>query len=478
MTSGRFNRNASNNGFDRPWIPTRLADIDKLIPPNDRKTLVGASRFLVEGWGPARAIARQIPMHVVGTAWKPSLAGQPEAERIIREQFLSIAGISGEEWTKLLYLMTLMIIRDGEAFYLLTERKSGFPAIQIIPTHRIGQRINQDEKVESGTYKGRRITDGVIYGDYGNPIAYRLLGETENEDRDISATSLKHIYDADYPEAGRGYPAISHGLNDGRDALQSHEWERLNMLSRSATTFIEHTESGIPDTHPKNLFSSTDDSSDTIQTGIQTGTAFGGQFKTVRAGSGYKLEAVKHETPGETWESFNDRIIRKMCSGVPWPFSFVWEGRTRGGGTAERRDIMQARQTVMDMQDLIERHARTMLGYAYSKLVKIGYAEPIDGWWKWTFSKPPKITIDDGRVSKANLELWRAGILNDEDMLNDLGKDHDEHYRMRFEKAADKEIMFREIQKTKQVELDERIKGMLTSNEQKEIDEDESGNLQ
>jgi hypothetical protein len=477
--SQKFNRSSDNRSLDRPWIPTRLDNIDKLIPSYDRNTLVAVSRMLVENWGPTRGIARQIPMYSVGRAWKPTLTTTDEsvkskAETAMREQFCQMADLQGRDFSTSLYHMAHLLIRDGEVFYLLTEWETGFPAIQIIPCHRIGQREWGEQKVKSGTYQGLTISEGVIRNRYGRPIAYRVLGVTPDLDEDISSRSLKHVYDSDYPEARRGYPALSHGLNDGRDALQAHEWERINMLARSSHTLIEHSETGIPDNHPSSYF---DADGDTIATGsasdISTNTLFGGIYKTVRAGTGYKLESVEHNTPGETWESFGDRMIRKMCAGIPWPFSFVWEGRKTGGGTAERRDIMQARQTVEDMQCTLEKEAKAIMGYAFKKLVKTGAIPDSSDWWRWSFSKPPKLTVDDGRVSKANLELWRAGVLNDEDLLSDMGKDHDEHFRNRFTRAADKELMFNEIQETKGVELDIRYKGMFTPNDMGNIEPDE-----
>lgn len=471
FSSRRFNRSTDTNTADRPWAPTRLDNIEKLITSYDRHTLVSVSRGLIENWGPARAIARQIPMYSVGKAWKPTMDTGDEmvkaqAETVIRDQFCNMADLQGRDISTLLYLICHLLVRDGEAFYLLTEWETGFPAIQVIPCHRIGQRGYGKHKVEDGKYKGLEICEGVIRNRYGTPVAYRILGEDADRDQDVSARSLKHVYDSDYPEARRGYPALSHGLNDGRDALQAHEWERLNMLARSSHTMIEHNETGVPDNHPANHFGTEGETTSTgASTDITTNTLFGGIYKTVRAGSGFKLESVKHDTPGETWESFQDRMIRKMCSGIPWPFSFVWEGQGKGGGTSERRDIMQARQTVEDMQCTLERHARTIMGYAYKKLVKIGRIEDSPDWWKWSFSKPPKLTVDDGRISKANLELWRAGILSDEDLLSDLGKDHDEHYRNKFVRAADKELMFLEVQESKGVELDVRYKGMFTPND-------------
>jgi len=202
----------------------------------------------------------------------------------------------------------------------------------------------------------------------------------------------------------------------------------------------------------------------------------GGTWTHFKAGSGSKLEAVIHETPGEVWESFQDRLVWKVCAGIPWPTSFVKGDYGRGGGTAERRDIMQARQTIEDMQSTLEKAARNIIGYAYKKLVKIGSITDSADWWKWSFSKPPKITIDDGRALKASIEMWRAGIISDSDLLEDMGKDHDEYWLNKFNRAADKEILFNEVQAAKGVTLDPRYKGMFNPQEINQEPEKEDDN--
>jgi hypothetical protein len=469
-TSRHFNRGANQWRGDRPWVPTQLGDIGDMIPPRDRLTMVAVSRLLAENWGPWRGILRQMPMYSVGKAWKPSMQTddqdvQAEAEMVIRERFCPLAGLDGKDFSTKLYELTLAMLRDGDGFYLLTEWETGFPAIQIIPCHRVGQRRSGKDfsVVESGPYKGMRIEDGIIFNKYGTTVAYRVLGDTEDEDMEISARSMGHVFDSDYSEGRRGYPVLAHALNDGRDGLQAHEWERLNMLARSAHTLIEHNETGEQDDDANNHFSNAPANSD--GSGVMTGSILGGTYKTVRAGSGYKLESVKHDTPGDVWESFNNRIEKKIYEGVPWPRSFGGEKGEKGGGTAERRDIMLARQTIEDLQCTLDRHARRMIGYAYQKLVKLDRVPESADWWRWTFSKPPKITIDDGRVSKSMLEMWRAGVVSDEDLLTDMGKDHDDFYRNKFAKAADKELMFREAQEAKNVELDPRVKGMFTPND-------------
>ena len=477
----RFNRSATNTGLDRPWMPTRLEDIDKLITPVDRRTLLAVSRSLIENYGPARSIARQIPMFSVGNAWIPSMETGDEptknkAEVVIREGFCTRVDLQGRDFSTLLYHLAHLLIRDGEYFVLLSEWQTGWPAVQVIPSHRIGQRDNGD-MVESGPYVGLRINDGVVFNKAGTPVAYRFLADDPNEDFEISARSLIHRFDSDYPEAIRGYPAISHGLNDGRDALQAHEWERLKMLAVSAHTLIEHTETGVPDDDTRNHFDSNGNALANGTAGeISTGTLFGGIYKTVRAGTGYKLEAMEHKTPGEHFESFNDRLIHKMATGVPWPLSWIWDGHKAQGGTAERRDIMQARRTIEDMQSMIEPTAKRILGYAYQKLRKLNRVNASADWWRWSFTKPAKPTIDDGRVSKATLEMWRAGLINDEDVLAEMGKDHDDHFRQRFTNAANKELMFMETQESKGVTLDPRIKGMFTPNDTGEQKDEDSGN--
>ena len=470
----KFNRNAENDSLMRPWENVRNQDINELIPPRDRLNMLVFSRMLCENWSPARAISRQIPMFAVGNAWKPSInvpesdtALKAEAEMAIRQGFCNLSDIQGNDFTTVLYFLAVMLVRDGEAFYILTERKGGFPSIQLVSCHNVGQREMGEVKVAKGDYKGLMMRDGVIYNRLGTPVAYRILAKDPKNDRDVSARSMKHVMDSDYPEAIRAYPAIAHALNDGRDALQSHEWERINMLARSGKTFIEHNETGMPDTTAGGYFSDDGTTVPPENEYLKTraNSIQGGMITTVRAGSGYKLESIGHETPGEVWESFQDRIVRKLCAGVPWPYSFVWGSNPKGGGTSERREIMQARQTIEDMQSTLERHAKIIVGYAYQKMVKIGMAPATEHWYKWTFAKPPKITIDDGRVTKAQLELWRAGVISDEDLLADMGKDHDEHFRSRFQRAADKEIMFADIQKAKKVTLDPRYKGMFNMNE-------------
>ena len=471
--SRRFSQGAEQSNV-RPWQPTRLDDIDKLITSYERETLVSVSRSIIENFGPVKGAIRQIAMYSVGDAWKPKNASTSErwrkkAERVIREQFCPIADIrgSGRGLTDILYHASLMLDRDGEIFILLTEHEGGFPALQVIPSHRIrsGQysRSGVNEKVKEGRFKGANIADGIIFTATGRVVGYRYMEDDKESFVDLPAASVVHCFESDYPESRRGYPSITHGLNDIRDSMQSHEWERLNMLIRSSIALIESNESGVPDSDlPGNHFAA--ERGDLCP---QRNTAVkyldGGAVKHFRAGTGSKIDVLKHENPGNMWSDYNNRMIQMTLAGIPWPVELTW-GST-GQGTAERKQIELARRTIKDRQATLRVMARRCIGYACKKLIKLGRIAESEDWWRWDFNMPPILTIDDGRIAKATIELWRAGLISDEDILSDMGKDEEDYWPRKFESAAKKEQAFEDAKAKSGLELDYRYKGMFTAND-------------
>lgn len=475
-----FSRGATAGGNTRPWIPTRLADIDKLIQSHDRKTLLAVSRHMVENWGPTKAIALILKMLVVGSSWRPSMQSddkdyRKEIEAIIREQFMPIGNLAGggRSMQTAIADIPFLRVRDGESFWLLTEYNTGFPAVQNIPSHRIGTRnFNPDNKVKGGKFSGAKIIDGVILNRVGTVIGYQFLGDTEKEDDQIPVQSLVHDFVSMYPEGRRGYPMIAHGLNDARDSMQSHEWERLNMLWRSSIVAIENNLDGVAKgNHPAAFFNDASlvNESGTVSCPVKTtADIIDGPGRTLhyKAGTGSKLELLKHDNPGAIYESFGDRMIRSICAGVPIPISVVWQAT--GQGTAERRDIEQTRRIVSTMQSGILPSVRRIFGYATKKFVKLGLASDSPDWWRWKFSPPPEFSIDPGRDVTAKLALHARGLITDGQIIQALGFDGDdeEFWTEKFDDACEKEIMFNEAQKRHKVEIDPRYKGMWTPNDQ------------
>jgi capsid protein len=250
-------------------------------------------------------------------------------------------------WRSLQRHIAETVARDGEAFILLTKTDNDYPRIQQIPCHRIANpNGSNDGKLTTGTYKGKTLTDGIIYSN-GAPMAYCFNDEKGDLIQYIAAADMVHVFDPSWQEQGRGLPAFTHALNDLRDALQSHEWERYAQLMLSSIVMTEHNETGLPDIDDNANIIGGNGSCNNEQ-GIISENYQGGTVRYFAAKSGGKLEVIKNDRPGDMWESFQNRIYRKALAGINWPYSMVW--KASGQGTAERADLGRAQRAVEDRQ--------------------------------------------------------------------------------------------------------------------------------
>lgn len=453
----------------RPYQPVQMKDIGELVPAYDRKALVSFSRRLYLNDGILLGAIQQKAMYSVGRSWQAQSKSKDRefaqsAEDLLNDEWYKICDVRGGQNTfqTNLYSMSCAIDRDGEAFILLTKTENDYPRIQQIPAHRIATPVGiEDGKLTTGQYRGKTLTDGIIYSN-GAPLAYCFNDEYGELIQYIAAADMVHIFDPSWQEQGRGLPAFTHAINDLRDALQSHEWERYAQLMLSSIVMTEHNETGLPDIDDNaNVIGGT---SCTNEQGIISENYQGGTVRYFAAKSGGKLEVVKNDRPGDMWESFQNRIIRKALAGINWPYSMVWHAT--GQGTAERADLGRAQRAVEDRQDLLEYAAARIVNYVTAKFIKLGRLQAANDWWKWKFTYPKKLTIDDGRVSKELIEMWKAGFLNPQDILGYLGKSAEE--------SLDERLAYLTMQKLKQkavnesglgITIEDREMAMLTPNE-------------
>jgi hypothetical protein len=461
-------RGASRFNGLRPWEPVKLEDIGALVPPTDRATLVSASRRLYLNQPILSGAVEQKSMYAIGKAWLPKFTGTDiefgnVAKAWLEELFFPLCDVRGPvfDFKTNLYVWSDAIDRDGETFIALTETKSGFPQIQSIPCHRVCTPKGMEEgPVKSGTYRNARLTDGIIYNRQGTPIAFAYVDESMNLIEYVSLRDAIHVYDPSWQEQGRGLPAFTPSLNALRDAMQSHDLETMAQAMLSGRVFIEWNERGGPDTGDP-AFDLTGSTGETCP-GVQVENINGPMNTYYRANSGSKLETLYNPRPGEAWESFQDRIIRGALAGVNWPYSLVW--KASGQGTAERHEIAKAQRAIEDRQQLLLRPAKLIVSWAVAKAQKAGILPQSPDWYKWDFTMPQKLTIDDGRIGKELIEGWKAGYQNHEDILGMHGKSLEEHYDQRA-----REIYLRKKAAKKwsieDVEIEDREMAMLTPND-------------
>jgi len=466
-----------------PQYQPRVMDIDKLIPAYDREVLVSLSQRLYVNHGIPRAAIDQKADYSVGEAWFPTYTGPTDmadgktVSSFMRNVWYPNCDVVGNplDWWTRLELASIAIDRDGGEFWLKIKGTDGFPRLQTIPYHRcrgatsgIGGRVSDDD---SGQFNGYQMRDGIVYYASGKPAAYRISTDADNKVYAyFPASDVIHLFDPKFSKQGRGLPAFTHALEELKTMLASEQDERTRLMIVSRLHLIEYNEDGGP-----NL----DDPSSTLltQTNNATGDEFGvqmqdysGGIRYMRSNSGDKIEQIKHENPGEAWKRFYDHMVRIALAGVKWPYSLVWEGA--GQGTDARAEIIKARKSIIQRQKTLNKAALNAFTWAYSVFQVNGRLPLLDYPMSWTFSRPPRLTVDDGRESKMEMDRWITGAANLSEILESQGLGSEEDfYRKRAISVATRQIIAAEVademskKSGVEIKIAERDMIMMTPNE-------------
>jgi len=448
---------ASKIRSNRRWQPTVQKDFDELISAVDYGKILSGSRRLYANHGVVKGAIQQKATYSVGQAFLPQYQGTNKEWKQEATDWLSkfyrVADVKGFDLQTVLYLVSVSVDRDGDAFIILTETATGYPQIQMIPSHQVGQRTD-DKRVTSGTYKGLKIRKGVIMAKNGKPIAYRVLGETEAEDQDISAQNMIHVFDPEYIEQSRGLGLFSHAINQFRDMADSTEKEMMAQLLLASIAFTETNPYGGPDDTNAALSFSCD--------GTPTCETFeDGTIKFFKSGDGSKLEAVNNNRPSVEYQAFHDRLERIALVGTGWPKVLL--DAAHGNGTADRVALRQGQRAVEDRQSLLMPVALRVINYAISKAIKLKLISFDADFYKWTFSTPPFLSIDFGKDSNAIREEYKLGLRNLTDILAEQGKNLEDHLYQRATEEAQATLIRQEVENQYKVNIDP-LKMRLTSN--------------
>jgi Phage portal protein, lambda family len=464
-----------------PQFAVRNEDIERLIPSNDRRTLASLSTRMYINMGVPQGCIRQKADYAVGEAWLPQYTGQDrdagnKAAKFLHDvwypQATTIGGIF--DWWKLLELSSIEMDKCGDVFWMFVVGSDNFPRIQMISGNRC--RSDYQSTVQDGDYKGYRIVDGVIYYSSGRPAAYQFdLGKDgKTKYVTIPASDVIHIYDPIHAEQGRGFPAFTHALEGLKMSLLSTEDERIRqqIVSRLHLTIFNDT--GEPD--GDNPLTRSDVSPCMTGDEIMRSQSFPGGTVYMPGDGQHRIEQMKHENPGVVWSDFQDRIIRDAVLPV-WSYN-IWKGG--GQGTEARGEVVKCRRFVSKRQSDLWQAARRAFSWAYSVFAANGRVPAVSAPWSWDFSRPPRLSVDDGRESSMELNEVRTGTRNISEVLESRGLREDEF----IEKRAESVFMRKYIARKKADELnakfgtdisiEDREMFMQTPNEAAEVDPTES----
>ena len=413
----RFAR-AVNRDTSRGLVFNRRDDsIRKLIPACDRRALAALSRKVVFNTYAAKACITQKAQLVIQESFMPRYHGEDASAGLramdwLEDVFFSeFDYIQSRKWRPFWETISKSIDRDGEAFILKPIRPGdGRHAITPIPAYRV--RSDSPSYIMGGENDGARLDDGIGYDASGRVVFYRVFsGDKDYED--IPVDRMVHIYDQDFTEQRRGYPAFSHALSDILSGLQSKELEILRqilvsniLLTNRGMRTPQSTDAGF-----EGVVNST-----TGQEIVREQVAPGIYYLN----SDQEIDVTTQKTPGKIWQDFQDALVKEAVVGAGWPASMV--GMSPPQGTAVRGEIVRARLSV--------RNRFRTLSEAAIQVLTWGLADPraprVES-MRWSVTRPARLTLDDGREERADLDKVLAGAMSEEEFQANRGKSLREH---------------------------------------------------
>ena len=413
----RFAR-AVNRDTSRGLVFNRRDDsIRKLIPACDRRALAALSRKVVFNTYAAKACINQKAQLVIQESFMPRYHGEDASAGLramdwLEDVFFSeFDYIQSRKWRPFWETISKSIDRDGEAFILKTIRPGdGRHAITPIPAYRV--RSDSPSYIMGGQNDGARLDDGIGYDASGRVVFYRVFsGDKDFED--IPVDRMVHIYDQDFTEQRRGYPAFSHALSDILSGLQSKE---LEILRQILVSNILLTNRGMRTPQSTDAGFEGAVNSTTGQEIVREQVAPGIYYLD----SDQEIDVTTQKTPGRIWQDFQEALVKEAVVGAGWPASMV--GMSPPQGTAVRGEIVRAR--------LSGRNRFRTLSEAAIQVITWGLADPraprVES-MRWSVTRPARLTLDDGREERADLDKVLAGAMSEEEFQANRGKSLREH---------------------------------------------------
>lgn len=428
--------------LDRPLLNQ---DIATLLSRYKHRALISDARYIASTFPIVQGGVQQKSHYVTQAGFDPVFLGknkvwgrQARAALIQAHRVIDVRG-GLFHWKKDWQIGCTMLDVDGGFFVVRGETDTGYPQLQFLEAHRIGNRgAGGDYEVTDGPYKGLRILNGIIYNSTGREVAYRVLGAAAEFDRDISALDMHHVADPRWFSDGRPFPTIAYSILDWYDAKEARGFQRTKQKINSAHTLTETNETGKAPTDPfGNALAAAARAGQ-----VTTGTADapiepivkligGGLIRYVKSGTG-KLESHADNTPGDGWLKFDERIVAGAFVGMDWRAEML-NLASPGGGALTRGFADQINTSIYHRWGILIPHVFSDEMYILRKLIQRGDVPDNEEWWKWGYVPPAEFTVDGGRSNKIDIENVLAGTDALQLIVGRYGRTMEEVYRAQCE---------------------------------------------
>ena len=444
-----FNPKAQSYDAARPSIqrrfPYNAVAVDSHIDVSgaDRERLMKLSRWLYNNAPFLRGLVNEKARYSVGSGIRPQARSGDEAWDLAAETFFEqwsrVADLQGRyTWREMQRIASIAIYRDGEVFFRATAQTTGYPALQLILAHRIGDARSSIYEPSNPAARegGQNIIDGVVVNPQLRPIFYRyLMGDGIDPSarfEDIPAQQLIHVGEASQGDELRYVTPLAPSINHLRDVGDAVGFEKMAIkISSYIALAIKSSNPQGADffgeaTHSVN---SQDNSEVTVESLGNAGGAI------PRLGMGEDLISWTSNRPSQNFREFCDVLLREVCLnlGVPWEFA---ARPAEAGGAALRAVLVRAQRTFEQRQALlIDRLCSRVWAHVITIGMQRGLIPQNDNWFKVELQRPAAASVDYGREAAANLNDVRSGLRTYSEDYSERGLEWKDQLRQRATEA-------------------------------------------
>ena len=399
----------------RSFVYQSIGDSTLTLNKATRRQLMAYARWLYVNSGMVKGAVNDMSRYSVGCGIKPQSQAAPSDDY---EQYFSewckIADVAGVfNFSQMQRLASVRMDVDGDLGFLMVNNK--FPQLQIIESHTIESPDN------------RAKHDGVKANKSGRPTAY-YLRDGKNF-RTVSANDFILVSDPDRVMQLRGVTALAHATDHIRDQMEILDYEKVGVKMSSAIGVAITSQGGTAD-DGQSLIESGYTAADTGTVAWDTWQA--GMVPRLKPGE--SIESFGSNKPNASFQGFLEFLIRDVALGLGVPYEFLVDPAKQG--TASRFILEKAQRRFEERQDTIRKFSSRVYAWVIASGIKRGDIPPSEGFWRCKWQAPKKITVDNGRDSKANADALKLGTRTLAEDTGERGHDWQE-IRGQVEKEAD-----------------------------------------
>ena len=402
----------------------RLVAQDTDLDLGTRESMLSEARSLAQTFPIIRRILKTYSTYCVGNLrvqWStgvPEIDRQYEAAWINSMQTLDAKG--QHHFTKLAKIALTRMLCDGDVFAQKIDSK-GVGQIAIIEGDRVTSAIGGSVGFDTDTLIG-----GVNVNANGKPLSYRVCRRNGTgsfvDPVNIGTADMLHFWDTDRADSYRGVTAFASVLNSMRDLKEILHAETVGVKTASKMGLIINSLSGgVASSGGEVELFRNDSTTQSASTQVNAQEITDGVIQYMFPGE--EIKAFMSDRPSAAWQGFVAWLVELVSIGLDLPKSVVWS-MSGLGGAAARFEIQTAGRTFASTQDILERKFLVpVAAWTTAKLINSGRLPFHPNWYQFTFQRPPFVSVDLGRDSKAGIEENKAGMLTAQEWFAESGQD-------------------------------------------------------